>query len=142
MEMLLIAKQGQRFLQNTHSLFYRVFKAKHIPKGTLLHAKLSPIFNTYDMTKLYGGLSKVEKMCTIQREGNGGSIDVWHDRWSPIELHHVGLRWKGWNMFMILQTMIDVGGSKLYCYCFVRASASAVAKKYIFSHTKKLLYLF
>uniref|UniRef100_A0A2N9EC60 Reverse transcriptase domain-containing protein n=1 Tax=Fagus sylvatica TaxID=28930 RepID=A0A2N9EC60_FAGSY len=78
----MLAKQGWRFLQDQHSLVYRVYKAKYFPKCSLMEANLgtNPSFIWRSLLKGRDTLVKGIKW----KVGDGRSINVWRDKWLPV----------------------------------------------------------
>lgn len=77
----LLAKQGWRLLQNPDSLCARVLKSKYYPKGELLDM----IFAT-DASQSWRGIEfglELLKKGLIWRVGNGKSIQIQRDQWTP-----------------------------------------------------------
>lgn len=78
----MLAKEGWRFLQDQHSLVYRVYKAKYFPKCSLMEANLgtNPSFIWRSLLKGRDTLVKGIKW----KVGDGRSINVWRDKWLPV----------------------------------------------------------
>ena len=71
----LLAKQAWRLIHNKDSLFYKVFKAKFFPHGSLIDAKESPSGSYAWKSILRGRDVILEGACW--RVGNGKSIKIW-----------------------------------------------------------------
>uniref|UniRef100_A0A2N9FBI7 Reverse transcriptase domain-containing protein n=1 Tax=Fagus sylvatica TaxID=28930 RepID=A0A2N9FBI7_FAGSY len=77
----LLAKQGWRLLTNTHSLFYKTFKAKYFSSGTFLQAKVGS--NPSFLWRSFLAAREVLRDGMTWKVGNGRSIDIWLDKWTP-----------------------------------------------------------
>ena len=77
----LLAKQGWRLLTNTHSLFYRTFKAKYFSVGNFIRAKVGS--NPSFIWRSFLEAREVLRDGIMWKVGNGCSIDIWLDRWTP-----------------------------------------------------------
>ena len=69
----MLAKQVQRLLKDQSSLFYRVFKAKYFPKGSIF--KASAANGSYAWQSILKS-SNVILMGMRWRIGDGKSIDI------------------------------------------------------------------
>jgi ribonuclease HI len=81
----LLAKQVWRLLHDTSSLFYRVFKAKFFPHGSILDCP-----TTTRGSYAWQSILKVRDVIlkgAVWRVGNGQSINIWDQRWL-LEDHH------------------------------------------------------
>ena len=78
----LLAKQTWRFLHDKTSLFYRVFKSKFFPNGTIIKAA-NPSSASYAWRSIIRGREIIKKKGAIWRIGDGQSVDIWVDRWLP-----------------------------------------------------------
>ena len=72
----MLAKQVWRLVHNTNSLFYRVFKAKYFPTGTIFDAKVG--------SRSYAWKSILKSRKVIQlgaqwRIGDGSSVKIFKD---------------------------------------------------------------
>ena len=76
----MLAKQVWRLLKDQSSLFYRVFKAKYFPKGSILEA--SAANGSYAWQSILKA-RKVISMGMRWRIGDGKSIDIYKDNWLP-----------------------------------------------------------
>uniref|UniRef100_A0A2N9IZ60 Reverse transcriptase domain-containing protein n=1 Tax=Fagus sylvatica TaxID=28930 RepID=A0A2N9IZ60_FAGSY len=77
----LLAKQVWRLLHNKESLFYKVFKAKFFPHGTVMEARHSTCAS-YPWKSILNARHVITKG-TRWRIGNGLSTRIWHDKWLP-----------------------------------------------------------
>ena len=77
----LLAKQTWRLLNNTDSLFHRVFKAKFFPNCSILDAKESKASSYAWRSILKGRDVILEGACW--RVGNRKSIKIWQHCWLP-----------------------------------------------------------
>lgn len=76
----MLAKQVSKLIYDTDSLFYRVFKAKYFPTGSIFDAKAK--------SGLYAWKSilharKLINMGAHWRIGDGSSIKIFQDAWIP-----------------------------------------------------------
>ena len=76
----MLAKQVWRLLKDQSSLFYRVFKAKYFPKGSILEASAAK--GSYAWQSILKA-RKVISMGMRWRIGDGKSIDIYKDNWLP-----------------------------------------------------------
>ena len=76
----MLAKQVRRLLKDQSSLFYRVFKVKYFPKGSIFEASVAN--GSYAWQSILK-LRKVISMGTRWRIGDGKSIDIYRDNWLP-----------------------------------------------------------
>ena len=77
----LLAKQAWRLIHNKDSLFYKVFKAKFFPHGSLIDAKESSSGSFAWKSILRDCDVVLEGACW--RVGNGKSIKIWQHYWLP-----------------------------------------------------------
>ena len=77
----MLAKLSWRLLQDDHSLFFRVFKARFFPNGTFLDAKDSASAS-YDWKSILKGREVILKGA-LWRVGDGKKIKIWGDNWLP-----------------------------------------------------------
>lgn len=79
--LVMLAKQAWRLVQETHSLFYRGYKAWNFPQFSFMEAKLgsNPTFVRRSLLQA----------CEVLREGStlavgdGRSIGIWSHKWLP-----------------------------------------------------------
>ena len=76
----ILAKQVWRLLHDQSSLFFRVFKAKYFPHGTVFEAKKSS--GSYAWQSILKARSVIEAGL-MWRVGNGSTIRVYWDKWLP-----------------------------------------------------------
>ena len=76
----MLAKQMWRLLKDQSSLFYRVFKAKFFPKGSIFEALAAT--SSYAWQNILKS-RKVILMGMRWRMGDGKSIDIYRDNWLP-----------------------------------------------------------
>jgi hypothetical protein len=81
----LLSKQVWRLLEDTSSLFHRVFKAKFFPNGTLLDATLNKR-GSYAWQSILKARDIILKGAAW-RVGDGKTIKIWRDKWLH-EDHH------------------------------------------------------
>ncbi|XP_050258807.1 uncharacterized protein LOC126703778 [Quercus robur] len=77
---VMLAKQVWRLSHDTSSLFYRVFKARYFPNGTIFYAKQKS--DSYAWKSILR-VRKVMVMGAKWRVGDGKSIKVFVDNWLP-----------------------------------------------------------
>ena len=77
----MLAKLSCRLLQDDHSLFFRVFKARFFPNGTFLDAKDSASAS-YAWKSILKGREVILKGA-LWRVGDGKKIKIWGDNWLP-----------------------------------------------------------
>uniref|UniRef100_A0A2N9F767 RNase H type-1 domain-containing protein n=1 Tax=Fagus sylvatica TaxID=28930 RepID=A0A2N9F767_FAGSY len=82
----LLGKQVWRLLHNTKSLFYKVFKAKFFPSGTIMEAQQTTR-GSYAWKSILGARDLI-KNGTIWRVGDGSHINIWTDNWLPGDCRH------------------------------------------------------
>ena len=76
----MLAKQVWRLVYDTDSLFYKVFKAKYFPTGTIFDAKVgSGLFAWRSILKA----RKVILLGACWRIGDGSSVKFFKDSWLP-----------------------------------------------------------
>ena len=73
----MLAKQVWRLLHDQSSLFFRVFKAKYFPHGTVFDAKKS--FGSYAWQSILKARSVIEASF-MWRVGDGSTIRVYRDK--------------------------------------------------------------
>ena len=76
----MLAKQVWCLLTKEDSLFYRFFKAKFFPTGSILEAKDGT--GSFAWKSILRGRDLVQKGL-LWRVGNGSSIQIYHDNWLP-----------------------------------------------------------
>ena len=76
----MLAKQAWRLIHDKHSLFYREFKSKYFPNGTIFYAKQSS--GSFAWKSILKS-RKVISMGAKWRVGDGLSINVLKDKWLP-----------------------------------------------------------
>ena len=79
----MLAKLAWRLLNDDKSLFYRVFKARFFPNGTLLDAKESTSAS-YAWKSILKGRDVISRGA-LWRVGDGKQIRIWGDNWLPIK---------------------------------------------------------
>jgi hypothetical protein len=82
----LLGKQVWRLLHNNNSLFYKVFKAKFLPRGTIMEAQ-PKTRGSYAWKSILGARDLIKKG-TIWRVGDGSHINIWTDNWLPGDCRH------------------------------------------------------
>ena len=80
---VMLAKLAWRLLRDDNSLFYRVFKARFFPNGSLLGAKESPSA-FYVWKSVLKGRDVISKGA-VWRVGDGKKIRIWGDNWLPLK---------------------------------------------------------
>uniref|UniRef100_A0A2N9J5F1 RNase H type-1 domain-containing protein n=1 Tax=Fagus sylvatica TaxID=28930 RepID=A0A2N9J5F1_FAGSY len=93
----LLAKQVWRLIHDTNSLFYRVFKAKFFPHGSILDC-LTTTRGSYAWQSILKAREVISRGA-IWRVGNGQSINVWNHRWL-LEEHHRKILTPGPNILL------------------------------------------
>ena len=93
----LLAKQVWRLTHDTSSLFYRVFKAKFFPHGTILSCPTTTR-GSYAWQSILKAREVIIKGA-VWRVGNGQSINIWKHRWL-LEDHHRKIITPGPNILM------------------------------------------
>ena len=79
----MLAKLAWRLLKDDNSLFYRVFKARFFPNGSLLGAKESPSVS-YAWKSILKGRDVISRGA-VWRVGDGKQIRIWGDNWLPLK---------------------------------------------------------
>jgi len=79
--LVMLAKQGCRLLQEEDSLVYGCFKAKYFPRSSFLEASDMP--NSSFMWKSLLAAQPLLKKGSYWRVGNGNSIRIMHEKWIP-----------------------------------------------------------
>ena len=100
----MLAKQVWRLLVDHSSLFYRVFRAKYFPSGSVFDAQVSS--GSYAWRSIMKARTLVQ-LGLLWRIGNGMKINIYNDRWLPgggLGLHYI---------------LKERGGLKLGCCKFV-----------------------
>ena len=77
----MLAKLAWRLLHDDNSLFYRVFKTRLFPNGTILEAKEAPSAS-YAWKSILKGQDVINKGA-LWRVGDGKQIRIWADNWLP-----------------------------------------------------------
>ena len=77
----MLAKLSWQFLQDDNSLFFRVFKARFFPNGTILDAK-EPASVSYAWKSILHGRDVILKEA-LWRVGDGKHIKIWGNNWLP-----------------------------------------------------------
>ena len=77
----MLAKLAWRLLHDDNSFFYRVFKARFFPKGSILEAKDSSSAS-YVWRSILKGRDVISKGA-LWRVGDGKQIKIWGDNWLP-----------------------------------------------------------
>ena len=77
----MLAKLAWRLLHDDNSLFYKVFKARFFPRGTILEAKDSSLA-FYAWKSILKGREVILKGAQW-RVGDGQQIRIWGDSWLP-----------------------------------------------------------
>ena len=77
----MLAKLAWRLLHDDNSLFYRVFKERFFPRGTILEAKDSPSAS-YAWKSILKGRDVILKGA-LWRIGDGKRVRIWGDNWLP-----------------------------------------------------------
>lgn len=77
----MLAKLAWRLLHDDSSLFYKVFKARFFPTGTILDAKDS-VSASYAWKSTLKGRDVIQKGA-LWRVGDGQQIRIWGDNWLP-----------------------------------------------------------
>ena len=76
----MLAKQVWRLLKDQSSMFYRVFKAKYFPRGSIFEALAAT--GSYAWQSILKS-RKVISLGMRLKIGNGKSIDIYKDNWLP-----------------------------------------------------------
>ena len=77
----MFAKLSWRLLHDDNSLFFRVFKVRFFPNGTILDAK-ELAFASYAWRSILHGRDVILKGA-LWRVGDGKKIKIWSDNWLP-----------------------------------------------------------
>ena len=78
----LLAKQVWRIINNSNSLYHRVFKARFFPDCSILDAKDSTI-GSYAWKSILGARDVIRRGM-VWRIGNGQDVRIKEDKWLPI----------------------------------------------------------
>ena len=78
---VMLTKLAWRLLHVDNSLFYRVFKSRFFPRGTIFEAKDSSSAS-YAWKSILKGRDVISKGA-IWRVGDGKQIRIWGDNWLP-----------------------------------------------------------
>lgn len=78
----LLAKQAWRLMNGSNSIFFRVFKAKYFPSGSIMTARLSSN-PSYVWRSIWAGIS-VRRRGVRWRIGDGKGTTLVGDPWIPI----------------------------------------------------------
>jgi hypothetical protein len=81
----LLGNQVCQLLQDSNSLFHRVFKAKFFPNGTILDANPTKK-GSYAWQSIIKARDVIQKGA-VWRVGDGRSIRIWNQRWLLDENH-------------------------------------------------------
>ena len=76
----MLSKQVWRLLACEDSLFYRFFKAKFFPTGSILEAKEGS--GSFAWKSILKG-RRIIQLGMSWRVGNGATIQIYHDNWLP-----------------------------------------------------------
>ena len=79
--LVMLAKQGWRLLENPNSLVACMYRAKYYPHGDVLKAGLGS-YPSFTWRSIMQWLEVVRKG-TRWRVGNGKLIHIWDDKWLP-----------------------------------------------------------
>ena len=93
----LLAKQVWRLTHDTSSLFYRVFKAKFFPNGSILDCPTT-MRGSYAWQSILKAREVISRGA-VWRVGNGQSINIWRQRWL-LEEHHRKIITPGPNLLL------------------------------------------
>lgn len=74
----MLGKQVWRLTHDTYSLFYRVFKAKYFPNGSIFEVKVK--FESYAWKSLFWA-RRVINLGAKWRVGDGKSVHIYKDNW-------------------------------------------------------------
>ena len=100
----LLAKQVWRLIHDTSSLFYRVFKAKFFPHGSILDCPTTTR-GSYAWQSILKAREVISRGA-VWRVGNGENINIWRDRWL-LEDHHRRIITPGPNL-LVLSTVNEL----------------------------------
>ena len=77
----MLAKQARRLTQDTHSLFFRVYKARYFPNCSFMEAALG-----HNLSFVWWSLLEARELIravTVWEVGDGRSIRINDHRWLP-----------------------------------------------------------